>query len=260
MSAEAAPADPQLHSALERLASHATLLVALDFDGCVAELVPDADAARPVPANAAALGRLADASGVTLAYVSGRPLETLRRLASPPEGTLLIGSHGAERCLGPDSAGLVLSAQEQIARTAVIDALEQVASTADGAWVEHKPAGAAIHVRRVEDPDLAQKVLEEARAVLAEVDGAHAKEGKAVVESVVVLSTKGEALTDLRSHVRPGAVLFAGDDVTDEHGFAVLEGDDVGVKVGPGSTAAGHRIDTPADLAGVLDTLTQLRS
>ena len=252
-------ADPQLSAALERLASYETVLVALDFDGCVAELVSDADAARPVPANAAAIEQLAQAPGVTLAYVSGRPLETLRRLASPPEGTLLIGSHGAERYLGPDSPGLVLSAQEEIARTAIIEALEQVATTAEGAWVEHKPAGAALHVRRVEDPEVAQKVLEEARAALAMVDGAHVKEGKAVVESVVVLSTKGEALTDLRSHVRPGAVLFAGDDVTDEHGFAVLEGDDVGIKVGSGSTAAAHRIGAPADLADVLETLRRFR-
>jgi len=252
--------DPQLQAALERVAAHEQILIALDFDGCVAELVPDADAARPVPANAEAIGRLAEVPGVTLAYVSGRPLATLRRLASPPEGTLLFGSHGAERCLGPDSPGLELSAQEEIARTSIIDSLEQVASTAEGAWVEPKPAGAAIHVRRVEDPEAAEKVLEEARAALALVDGAHVKEGKAVVESVVVLSTKGEAITELRSHVKPGAVLFAGDDVTDEHGFAVLENDDVGVKVGEGSTAAEHRIGAPADLADVLEALRQLRS
>ncbi len=251
--------DPELRAALTQLASHEELLVALDFDGCVAELVADADAARPVPANAEAIGRLAGLEGVHLAYVSGRPLETLRRLASPPEGTLLIGSHGAERYLGPDSPGLELSGQEQMARNAIIEALSTVAAGTEGAWVEEKPAGAAIHVRSVEDSAAGEKLLEEARAALSVVDGAHVKEGKQIVEAVVVLSTKGEALTDLRTHVRPGAVLFAGDDVTDEHGFAVLEGDDVGVKVGEGETAAGHRIPAPADLAGVLEVLAQLR-
>lgn len=251
--------DHRLQADLERLASHEELLVALDFDGCVAELVADAGSARPVPANAEAIERLAQLPGVTLAYVSGRPLETLRRLASPPEGTLLFGSHGAERYLGPDSPGLELSGQEQMARNAVIEALSTVAAGTEGAWVEEKPAGAAIHVRSVADPAVAEKLLEEARAALSVVDGAHVKEGKQIVEAVVVLSTKGEAITELRRHVRPGAVFFAGDDVTDEHGFAVLEGDDVGVKVGEGETAAAHRIPSPADLAGVLEALAQLR-
>lgn len=252
--------DAELKAALERLSAHDEVLVALDFDGCVAELVADADTARPVPANAEAIERLSETPGIHLAYVSGRPLEALRRLASPPEGTLLIGSHGAERYLGPDSPGLELNRQEQISRTSIIEALESVAAGTDGARVEHKPAGAAIHVRSVQDPAAGEKLLEEARASLAVIDGAHAKEGKKIVEAVVVLSTKGEAITDLRRHVKPGAVFFAGDDVTDEHGFAVLEGDDVGVKVGEGETAAVHRIGGPSDLAGVLHALAELRS
>src|SRR5699024_10370804 len=146
--------------------------------GCVAELVADAMAARPVEANAEAIRRLAGLDNLHLAYVSGRPLETLRELAAPPAGTLLVGSHGAEKYLGPDSPGLLLNADQQAARTRLLQALERVAAEHDGAWVEHKPAGGAIHVRHIDDDVQAESVLEQARAELAQIHGIHPKEGK----------------------------------------------------------------------------------
>ena len=259
---EGAP-DPGLQKALRRLAAHETVLICLDFDGCVAELVEDALQAAPVPANAAAIQDLAGLDGVVLAYVSGRPMETLRELADPPQSMLLVGSHGAERDLsgftGNSTPGLELDAAEDAARSEVIQVLEQIAAEHEGAWVEHKPAGAAIHVRRVPDPEVGEGILEQARASLSVVDGVHLKEGKQILESVVVLATKGEGIEELRRLVEPGAVFFAGDDVTDEHGFAVLGGDDVGVKVGLGETQAAHRIGAPEDLAEVLQALAALR-
>lgn len=252
--------EASLSSALERFADHPTILIALDFDGCVAELVSDAADARPVPENAAAIAALVALEGVHVAYVSGRSLESLRELAQPPHGALLVGSHGAEKDLGGDAPGLELNNTEMVARGQIISTLEEVAADAEGAWVEHKPAGAALHVRNVAGDQLGEQVLEHGRAALSLVDGAYLKNGKKVLESVVVLATKGEGITELREHTSPDAVLFAGDDVTDEHGFAVLSGEDIGIKVGDGETAAGHRIDEPKDLAGVLRLIAGQRS
>ncbi len=249
----------ELSAALTDLAAHDSILVCLDFDGCVAELVADAASARPVPENARAIDQLSTLAGVTVAYVSGRPLADLHALASPPAGTILVGSHGAEVDMGDDAPGLRLDAGQEAARRTVLETLTSVAADHEGAWVEHKPAGGAIHVRKVADPETGEHILDEARAALAMIDGAHVKEGKQIVEAVVVHATKGEAITELRERLSPGAVFFAGDDVTDEYGFAVLAGQDVGVKVGEGETAAGLRIAVPADLAGVLDTITELR-
>lgn len=251
---------PDLTAALERFAAQKTVLICLDFDGCVAELVADADSARPVPANAQAIDRLAELDGVTLAYVSGRPLETLRRLASPPEGTLLFGSHGAERWLGPDTAGLELTDSQQAARHQVLETLESIAAEHEGAWVEHKPTGGAIHVRHIKDHALGEQVLDQAREALNQVSGAQTKEGKRILEAVVVHSTKGEAIEELRELAAPAAVFFAGDDVTDEHGFAVLRRGDLGVKVGPGATQAEHRIPEPGNLAEVLSAIAEARA
>ena len=56
------------------------------------------------------------------------------------------------------------------------------------------------------------------------------------------------------------AVFFAGDDVTDEHAFAVLRDADVGVKVGPGITAAQYRVESPQSFAAALALLAELRA
>lgn len=253
------PLAPDLDAALREFSGRDSLLVCLDFDGCVAELVADADSARPIPANAQAINRLAELRGVTLAYVSGRPLDTLRSLAEPPTDALLFGSHGAERWLGPDSPRLELNNDQAAGRREVLRSLEAVAAEHDGAWVEHKPAGGAIHVRHIPDLAYGEEVLDEARSALAMVDQAHVKEGKQIVEAVVVQSSKGEAIEELRELSSPEAVFFAGDDVTDEHGFAVLRAGDVGVKVGPGETKAGFRISEPSDLAEVLNRIAELR-
>jgi trehalose 6-phosphate phosphatase len=76
----------------------------------------------------------------------------------------------------------------------------------------------------------------------------------------VVQADKGTALRHLRQRLGARAVLYAGDDVTDENALATLDpaAGDVGVKVGPGDTAAGHRIDGPPDVAVLLSSLADL--
>jgi len=54
------------------LAAPDRALIALDFDGTLAPIVPDPADARPLPAALAALRRLAPLAG-TLAVITGRP-------------------------------------------------------------------------------------------------------------------------------------------------------------------------------------------
>src|SRR5690606_15929826 len=88
----------------------------------------------------------------------------------------------------------------------------------------------------------------------------YVRHGKKVVELSVVSTNKGMALSKLRQRVGATAVLFLGDDVTDEDAFATLTGPDVGIKVGPGLTRAPYRIQGVMEVARVLAQVAELRA
>jgi len=81
-----------------------------------------------------------------------------------------------------------------------------------------------------------------------------------VLEFAVRSTTKGEAIEHLRRYTAADAVFYAGDDVTDEDAFAALQPHDVGIKVGPGETAATFRVAGPAELSRALAALAAARS
>jgi len=54
--------------------------------------------------------------------------------------------------------------------------------------------------------------------------------------------------------------MYAGDDVTDEDAFAVLRSDDLGLKIGPGASLAGYRVQGPDEMAQVLALLADFRA
>ena len=84
-------------------------------------------------------------------------------------------------------------------------------------------------------------------------------EGKAVLEFAVISTDKGEAIDILRDEQDASAVVYFGDDVTDEKAFRRMRDGDVGVKVGPGDTLAGFRVDGPEDVVTALRQLLEAR-
>ncbi|GEA88161.1 trehalose-phosphatase [Cellulomonas cellasea] len=251
-------------AALSALAADTTrrpLLVALDFDGVLAPLQDDPSASRILPRGVTALealGALPDEARVRIALVSGRAMADLHALAQVPPGTFLVGSHGAERArvttFGLDRDVVQLS-DEQADRLAALGA--QTASVArgrDGVWVETKPTAVVVHTRLAER-DVAETAEREALAIGAEL-GSGVLHGKDVVEISVLHASKGEAITALRTELGADVVVYAGDDVTDEHAFAALGPDDVTVKVGAGDTVARFRLATPDDVVEALDLLS----
>jgi len=81
------------------------------------------------------------------------------------------------------------------------------------------------------------------------------KVGKEVVEIAVVQADKGVALRRLADEVGAEAVVYLGDDLTDEDAFSVLGPGDVGIKVGDGPTLARYRV---TDSTAVLTALEHL--
>lgn len=251
-----------LHAAIEALAEARHLLVAMDFDGTMAPFTDRPEDARPLPAAARALAEIGALDNTTTALLSGRHLDSLRLVASPGDGVLLVGSHGAERwapeAYWSGAGDLALDAAQANLLKTVRTRLERVATEHPGALLETKPAGIVLHVRQ-SAPETAAAALAAGRAALADLEGVRLSDGKAVLESSVVNADKGAGLEWLRELVGADAVLFVGDDVTDEHAFAVLRPGDVGVKVGSGETRAGYRVDGTADVPALLQTVLRVR-
>lgn len=239
--------EPSLVAALRRAAQAPRLLVACDYDGTLAPIVGDPSAAVPYDPAVDALADLAQNADVGLVIISGRSVETLLGFVGTRPGVELIGDHGAR-----------LSASDPLAAEMVMDvtrALTAVAADFNGATVEPKPLGAAFHYRHVAESKYA---ADAARAVGAKF-GARVLEGKKVVEVLVGHGDKGSAITHVRERDAFDRVVFFGDDVTDEDVFAILDSQDVGVKVGPGSTQASYRVNDPLGVAEALELLGKLR-
>lgn len=250
---------PELREAVRNIAATDQLLVAMDFDGTMAPIVPHADDARPLPRAAAAFAGLAALPRTTTALISGRALASLRGVASPPAESLLIGSHGAEAWLGPGSAGLELDEGQRTLLAEVRGILAEIAGEAPGTMLEDKPAGVVLHTRQAAD-DVAEDAVAAARSLLEDRKGVFLKNGKRVLETSVVHASKGEAVAFLRQAAGATAVLFAGDDTTDEDAFARLVPGDVGVKVGLDFTQAQYRVEAPVHVAELLEALLAARS
>lgn len=241
-----------LQAALVRAAAAEHLLVACDFDGTLAPIVAHRDDARALPESLAALRVLTTLRRTAVAAVSGRARADLAAVGHLPEGVLLVGSHGAE---------LEDVAHDDVAerRDALLDDVRRVTAGVPGVDLEPKPAGVAVHVRAAARTDAAA-VLDALRAGPALLPGVVAMPGKEVLELSVVSTDKGEALEVLRRRTGATAIVFLGDDRTDESAFARLGPADVGVKVGPGATAAEHRVPDPQVVAGVLALLADARA
>jgi len=247
--------DSALRSAIGVLARVPQLLVACDYDGTLAPIVLNPADAAPLPEAVAAVRQLATLPQTTVAVVSGRALRDLATLSRLPSEVHLVGSHGSEfdvgfvQRLAPELVEL---------RTRLQHAVEEIAKSRPGIRIEAKPASVAVHTRGVA-VHLAEEVTREIRSGPATWPDVHVTEGKQVIELSVITTHKGTAVDALRMQLSAGAVLFIGDDVTDENAFGHLHGPDVGVKIGPGETKAQYRVDEPIDAARVLALLLELR-
>ncbi|MDQ6754444.1 MAG: trehalose-phosphatase [Actinomycetota bacterium] len=244
----------ELAAAVERVCRTGHLLVAMDFDGTLSPIVSRAEDARPLPAAAAAFAAIAELPRTTTALISGRALASLRAVASPPANSLMIGSHGAELWLGHGAPPLVLDAHAASVLGRVTGVLQEIVGSHAGTVLEKKPAGAVLHTRLAEDR-IAAAAVAQAHERLDGLDGVYLSEGKRVLEVSVVRADKGQGLRQLQDAAGATAVVFAGDDVTDEHAFAALGPGDVGVKVGTGETSAQFRVASPEALPALLELI-----
>jgi trehalose 6-phosphate phosphatase len=248
-------------AALSAVAQTPRLLVALDFDGTVSPHVLDPMTSRALPAAAAAVARLAALPDTFVAYVSGRSLHDLREITEHDEasGILLAGSHGAQYWF-PDTGEETDLSTEPGDRAEVIDELRTLIADLDGVFYEPKTFGFGVHTRTAAPGQEEIAFLRVEKWAPERIPSWRRRTGHHLREFSWRSEGKDAALARLREHVGATAVLFAGDDVTDEDGLRTLDGADLGVRVGAGPTAATLRVADPAEFAALLAALADLRA
>jgi trehalose-phosphatase len=244
----------ELAEQLRHLARVPNLLVACDYDGTIASLVDDPMEARPNRDCAAALRQLAEQANTTVTVVSGRSLRDLATLSRLPESIRLVGSHGSEFDLGFASQ----LDEDLLDKREIITREVRALGFKYGARVEEKPTGITYHFRGLDDG-----IKEAARQELVRGPAGHewiyVRNGRDIIEFSVISTNKGVALDTLRHQVGASAVIYVGDDVTDEESFRTLTGPDVGVKVGDGPTVAKYRVADTETVARILALLAEIR-
>lgn len=220
----------------------------LDFDGTLAEIAEHPDAVRIAPTLPATLGRLHDALGGALAVISGRPIDTIDRLLGLPR-LAAAGLHGLER-RGPGGQAEMLGPTPDALADAC-DAARRYASAHPGLLLEDKGVTIALHYRSV--PELGEASEAFMRRLARTLPDYHVLAGKMVVELKPRAVDKGAAVRSFMAQpiFRGTRPIFAGDDQTDEDGFAVVQAlGGIGIKVGEGPTTARCRVaDVPALIA-----------
>jgi len=253
-------------SALSHIAHTERLLIALDFDGTLAPLQDDPMTSRALPAAKAAVARLAELPATTVAFVSGRSLPDLRIIAEHDDASRvwLAGSHGVEYWQPSGAAAVAIEEEDESHEKERLERLNAAAKELvepyEGAWIEDKTRGFAVHTR-LTPRDVAPGVHGIIDALVArEAPGWRRRPGHNLIEYSWRHEGKDAAVAHLRAQTDATAVLFAGDDVTDEDALASLQRQDLGVRVGPGETSASVRVKDAEEFADLLTELADLRA
>ncbi|MFF2365109.1 trehalose-phosphatase [Streptomyces sp. NPDC058122] len=223
------PVTPAGRDALEAILTRpARTVVALDFDGTLAPIVPDPDRARAHPDAVPVLAALAP-KVASVAVVTGRPAGVAVRHGgfagvAGLEHLVVLGHYGAERW---DAVSGTVTAPAPHPGVAAVRAelpgfLDGIGAW-QGTWIEEKGRAVAVHTRRAADPQAAFEALREPLGELAARHGLIVEPGRMVLELRPPGMDKGVALLEYVREIGAEAVLYAGDDLGDLPAFGAVD-------------------------------------
>lgn len=204
---------------LRPLLEHRPLALLSDIDGTLAPIVPHPEDASITLRSREAILALIDA-GVRAAFVTGRPLETARRMVGIEEAYYAT-NHGLD--VWPPGGGIETPEEARPYVGWARDVLREIGGIdAPGIVVEDKGAILAFHYRLAEDESVALAVIKAAIARSQSAIHFAVQEGRKVYELRPPLSVnKGSAARMLAARMGAASVLTMGDDVTD---FEMFDG------------------------------------
>jgi len=220
-----------LIGAMRELARTRYLLVALDFDGTLAPVVDDPEAARLHPGAPGVLLELAEVVRA-VAVITGRParqaiamgdLDALGNAMLDRGAELFVfGQYGHERWSTTEQrirsprppAGLASFERE-------LPSVLRRAGAGD-AFIEEKGLAVAVHTRRMDDPAGAFERLVAPIASLAERHHLAIEPGRNVIEIRSGDMHKGHAVRAFVAEQEATGVIFGGDDLGDIEAFEAV--------------------------------------
>lgn len=214
----------------------------LDLDGTLLDIAARPDAVVTDRQLLVLIERLFNVCGGALALVSGRTLADMEQRLMGLE-IPLAGQHGLERrnALG-DIHRRDGAASEGLLRMRLL--LTPLVDRHPGLLLEDKGLSLALHYRQA--PLLAPYLHRLLPRLTAQAGGGlMVQKGKRVLEVKPSGIDKGTAIEDfLREPPYCGRLpVFVGDDVTDEHGFVVVNHySGISIKVGRGPSCARYRL------------------
>ncbi|MGE3512660.1 MAG: trehalose-phosphatase, partial [Vicinamibacterales bacterium] len=245
---------------VDELSAATRLIVLLDYDGTLVPLAPLPHLAVPDGGLLDDLRALAEAAGVEVHLVSGRPRESL----SAWFGGLplsLWAEHGFwHRGAGDDGwAAATPVPTDWMNKVAPI--LEQFTATTPGSLVETKSVSLAWHYR-LADPEFGARQAHELRMLLGDTlsnQPLEVLEGHTVIEVRYRGMTKAAVAHHLAPLAKGTAILAIGDDRTDEDLFGALPSDAMTVCVGHRSSRARFRLPDYQQVRRLLRALVDVR-
>ena len=227
------------------------LALFLDFDGTLVAIANRPDEVRLDPQTREALAQLNERLAGALAIITGREIAAVDRFLEPLHLSI-AGVHGLMR---RDAQGKTYASKFYSGLPAAIErAVRPLLAKHPGLLVERKYGAVALHYRA--HPELEQASIEAIETAVGQLEAIEIKRGKMVVEVKAIGGYKGAAVADFLKE-KPFAgrrPVFAGDDVSDEDAFVVVNArDGLSIKIGPGATRASFRA------AGTAEFLEWLR-
>ena len=214
----------------------------LDLDGTLLDIAETPAAVYTEREELALIEKLRDAAGGAVALVSGRTLASIDEIFAPLRYAA-AGQHGFERRDAQGNVHRDSSFPVDELQQAVVP-VREFADAHRGLVFEDKGHSVALHFRLA--PQFREEAWAAARQAAAKLGPiVEVQGGKMVVELKPAGRDKGRAIEDfMREPPFAGRIpVFIGDDITDEHGFRIVN--DLGghsIKVGVGSTAARWRL------------------
>jgi trehalose 6-phosphate phosphatase len=218
----------------------------LDVDGTLLDIAARPDAARVPSGLREDLAVLSHRLGGALALVSGRSIASVDRLFKP----LLLpvaGQHGAELRRAPGVR--VQRTAQDVDFEELRVPLERFAAAWPGILIEWKGRSVAVHCLAA--PGSRGELGAVLAAEVEKIDGIELMDSRSGFDLKPRAVSKGSAIEWFLGEppFRGRLPVFAGDDVTDEGGFAaVLQHQGFAIRVGSeGKSLARLRVANPAD-------------